>query len=87
MRNIVLRTPKPTTTQNQSVKISAIRGKNIEKLCVNHAQHSATNPKTHHHTKSIRGKNLAQHSATNPKIQKTQKNQPFAYQLDRFKSE
>ena len=28
---------KPTTTQNQSVKISAIRGKN-------HAQHSATNP-------------------------------------------
>ena len=45
---------KPTTTQNQSIKISAIRGKNIVKLCVNLAQHSDTNPKTHHHTKSIR---------------------------------
>ena len=44
---------KPTTTQNQSVKISAIRGKNIVKLCVNLAQHSDTNPKTHHHTITI----------------------------------
>jgi len=40
-------------TQNQSVKISAIRGKNIVKLCVNLAQHSDTNPKTHHHTITI----------------------------------